>query len=280
MSPKKKAVSWTTFLVAGSAVVLVSAFGGETTRERQQDLNPVIVELFTSQGCSSCPPADELLSVLRSEQTDDTRVIPLAYHVDYWNHLGWSDPFSSVQWSRRQKAYAQALRSEVYTPQAVVNGGVQLVGSSKEAVRREIAKAGRAGRRGSVSIENARIDGDELVVALRATLERAAGARKPQLVVALFEDGVTTRVTRGENNGRSLMNDSIVRWQRSAFPLSADGRDVSGTLTIPLDAGWRRDRLGAAAFIQDQPSMAIFGAAALRLSAKNGLGNSHVVRRP
>ncbi len=269
-------------VLAGSAAALVSASGIAPARQTFHAANPVIVELFTSQGCSSCPPADELLSVLRSEQSGDDAVIPLAYHVDYWNYLGWSDPFSSSQWSQRQKAYAQTLRGEVYTPQVIINGRGQLVGSSEGEVRREIEKAGNVKLRGSVSVEGVSIAKGKLVVSLRANVDRAAGAGRPQLVVALFEDGVTTKVTRGENRGRALVNDSIVRWQAPAFLLPADGGSETGSIAIPLDADWRRSHLGVAAFIQDQQSLTIYAAAATRLSTTSaGLrGNAHVVLRP
>jgi len=100
---------------------------------------PVVLELFTSEGCSSCPPADALLSKLGSSNKS---VIPLAYHVDYWNRLGWSDPFSSHEWSERQSAYARALNlSGDYTPQMVIGGGWQCVGSDGRSIARAIAEA-------------------------------------------------------------------------------------------------------------------------------------------
>lgn len=100
---------------------------------------PVVLELFTSEGCSSCPPADALLSKLGSSNKS---VIPLAYHVDYWNRLGWSDPFSSHEWSERQSAYARPLNlSGDYTPQMVIGGGWQCVGSDGRSIARAIAEA-------------------------------------------------------------------------------------------------------------------------------------------
>src|SRR6185295_6297026 len=110
---------------------------------------PIVVELFTSQGCSSCPPADRLLSTLRS----DPRVVPLAFHVDYWNYIGWTDPFSSARWSQRQQAYARAFASNrIYTPQLVVNGTSECVGSNEGEGRQRIAKAEAAAADGQVSV--------------------------------------------------------------------------------------------------------------------------------
>src|SRR6266436_1020953 len=112
--------------------------------------DPVVLELFTSESCSSCPPADALLSKLGSSANG---VIPLAYHVDYWNHLGWSDPFSSRQWTDRQSAYALALDTGGnYTPQLVVNGGWQSVGSDSGSIAREVAAARSTPAAGRVSL--------------------------------------------------------------------------------------------------------------------------------
>src|SRR5436190_6281924 len=100
---------------------------------------PVVVELFTSQGCSSCPPADALLSDIVHDESLRGRVIPLAFHVDYWDRLGWRDPFSSAEWSRRQYFYVRALNvNSAYTPQIVVNGAKQFVGSNRAALEQAL----------------------------------------------------------------------------------------------------------------------------------------------
>jgi hypothetical protein len=280
MSPRTNLLALAVALIASAALISAAGERGTQPRKTSVHASPVVVELFTSQGCSSCPPADELLRTLRREQSGE--IIPLAYHVDYWNYLGWSDPFSSAQWSQRQKAYAQALRSEVYTPQAVINGRSQLVASTEGAVRREVAKAGEAKPQGMVAIDSVTMQGDRLVVSLRAHIDRSAGARKPQLIVALFEDGVTTKVTRGENAGRALVNDSIVRWQGSAFLVPDDGRDATGSTALPLDVDWRRDHLGIAAFVQEPSTLAIYAAASVRVPPASvaSNGNTHVVLRP
>jgi len=106
---------------------------------------PVILELFTSEGCSSCPPADALLKKLDDAgRLDDVEIIAIEEHVDYWNRLGWTDPFSSPDWTRRQERYSEAFRrGGIYTPQLVVNGRAELVGSSERQVRQEILEAGK-----------------------------------------------------------------------------------------------------------------------------------------
>src|SRR3954454_13978052 len=111
-------------------VVLAMTRHGE---ERKLGPNPVVVELFTSQGCSSCPPADALIHDITTDPAMRGRVIPLAFHVDYWDSLGWRDPFSSAEWTQRQARYARTMRlSSAYTPQAVVNGSRKFVGSTAQ----------------------------------------------------------------------------------------------------------------------------------------------------
>ena len=144
--------------LAGGAVLACAAgarLSGHRTAVAQTSAapedSPVVLELFTSEGCSSCPPADELLSKLGSSSTG---VIPLAYHVDYWDSVGWSDPFSSGQWTARQTVYVRAMKlSGAYTPQIVINGRWQCVGSDPGAIARAIAAARATpppGKRGSI----------------------------------------------------------------------------------------------------------------------------------
>src|SRR5688572_18133383 len=182
-------------------VLLLCCAAGEPKGAR-----PVLVELFTSQGCSSCPPADELLRRIARDPALRGRVIPLSYHVDYWNHLGWRDPFSSREWSLRQGEYVRAMKlGSAYTPQVVINGARQLVGSSTAQVYRAIEDESRRAAEGSVSVH---IDGSDVVV--RASAPHA-GAEGAELIVVTFENGATTKVLRGENSGRTIANDAIVR---------------------------------------------------------------------
>jgi len=161
---------------------------------------PVVVELFTSQGCSSCPPADALLGELAKR--DD--VLALAFHVDYWDRLGWKDPFSSPMATARQRAYARFLGLRtVYTPQVVVDGRDEMVGSDRRAVARAIAAA-RAAQGIDVSLAR---EAGELVV--RVGSVEGAGRTSVQLVA--YAPGHVTRVTAGENGGRNLANVNIVR---------------------------------------------------------------------
>jgi hypothetical protein len=244
------------------AVVAVASTRTATPAPRAAGNGVAVVELFTSQGCSSCPPADRVLSALGEEQFDGT-VIPLAFHVDYWNSIGWNDPFSSPAWSQRQRAYAAAMKStQVYTPQVVLNGRSQAVGNDGAAVRREIARQLAAAPAGSVAIRNVRRERGAVTVELDAAL--AAGARGATLQIVVFENGVTTAVTRGENSGRKLTNDFIVRAMESAATVAPGQTVRARTVTLKLDPHWNSGKLGVAAFLQDPQTLTIYGAAVNR----------------
>jgi hypothetical protein len=216
----------------------------------------VVLQLFTSQGCSSCPPADELLSAIGRENSP--AIIPLAYHVDYWNSLGWSDPFSSAAWSERQREYSGALRANVYTPQLVVNGRREMVGSVAGAVYAAIDAELQQPTSAAVGIDRVVRSGSGIHVEVSAVMDRAVAERGARLVVVLFENGVTTEVRRGENSGRTLVNDAIVRWESNAIRIDRGGA-AAGSLDIPLSRGWNADHLGIAAFAQENRSLAIHG---------------------
>src|SRR5947209_6278424 len=135
--------------------VLLSAISCQAGEPLAQRLGPapVVVELFTSQGCSSCPPADALLSDLAHDASLRGRVIPLAFHVDYWDRLGWRDPFSSAEWSRRQYFYVRALSvASAYTPQIVVNGAQQFVGSDRAALEEALVAMSHRKPTGDVQV--------------------------------------------------------------------------------------------------------------------------------
>ena len=121
-------------LLAVLSVLLLLSRSGETEPQRAGDAagGPVLLELFTSQGCSSCPPADRLLTRLAGDRKLAGQVIPLSFHVDYWDYIGWQDPFASPRWSERQRQYGRAFHSNrVYTPQLVINGRTECVGSQE-----------------------------------------------------------------------------------------------------------------------------------------------------
>jgi hypothetical protein len=217
-------------LVAGAVIALES----QTPKLAHLGTTPVVVELFTSQGCSSCPPADDLLRRIAADPKLRGKVIPLAYHVDYWNQLGWRDPFSARDWSQRQGDYVRAMKlNGSYTPQVVVNGAKEMVGSNATAVYAAIAEESRRKPAGEVRVT---IERGEAVVHAQA-----AGPGL-ELVIVTYENGAAaTKVARGENSGRTLTNDAIVR---TLTRISASaGRAVEKRVAL-------RGGNGAAAFLQ------------------------------
>ena len=183
---------------------------------------PVVVELFTSQSCSSCPPAEALLGELAREGAG---VLPLAFHVTYWNHLNWHDAYSLPAATARQEAYAARLGESVYTPEAVIDGRTGLVGSETQTVRAAIAAArDRAGEPVPIALSR---EGGGLVVRL------GLGAGSGVVTLVGFDRSRTTRVTRGENAGRTIAQANVVR------SLSEVGRwsGAEQTLSLPWPEG-------------------------------------------
>jgi|SRR6185295_11023278 len=226
---------------------------------------PIVLELFTSQGCSSCPPADRLLTRLARDPALAGRVIPLSFHVDYWDYIGWQDPFASPRWSERQRDYARTFRSNrIYTPQLVVDGRTECVGSQEAMVRKQVTAALAAPPAARVTLETA-ADGDRLRVQAGAEMQAAAG-ESLDLWVAVWETGLETRVGAGENASATLHDDYVVRRLEKALTLpgKAGARD-SREIVLGLDKRWKRENLGVAAFLQDPATRAIHGAASRRL---------------
>ncbi len=265
MSRAFSSQAWT----VGLAVVLVMTAGANLTpgfgaAERENSSgkaakSPVVIELFTSQGCSSCPPADRFLSELAS--STDLEIVALSFHVDYWNYIGWTDPFSSSAWSDRQRRYARTFGgNRVYTPQMVVNGRWEGVGSNRAEISKLLERARSEAARAELVV-SAELVADRLVVAVGTHLrESEVGPESLGLWVAIVENDLVTAVGRGENASKTLRNDRVVRHLEKA---GGSGRPVgAGTsLEIALESGWRRDRLSVVAFLQGTDSLGIYGAA-------------------
>jgi hypothetical protein len=231
---------------------------------------PVVVELFTSEGCSSCPPADALLSRLADEQLgNNVRLIALEEHVDYWNDLGWVDPFSSPDWTSRQYVYAGALKNgSPYTPQMVVDGTVEFVGSHTKQARESILKAASSTKI-PVSLERGKSNrADELDFSAKAgKLEGTAGSDAAEVWLAITETALHSAVTRGENAGEDLHHAAIVRFMRKIGETKAGGEtSFAGDATVPLKKEWKRENLRAVLFVQEKKSRRILGAAEIRVA--------------
>ncbi|HEV7516615.1 MAG TPA: DUF1223 domain-containing protein [Thermoanaerobaculia bacterium] len=261
----KSLLSLTLLGLAALALALTAAAAPQSPAA--SPASPVVVELFTSQGCSSCPPADRLLTQLGQDRDLAGRVIPLSFHVDYWNYIGWRDPFSSADWSGRQTRYSEAFRlGRLYTPQVVINGRSECVGSEAGEVRQKIAEALKTPPDGRVALRLAP-EGATVKAAVDASVSGGAGgAHALDVWVALYETNLSTAVGRGENARRTLRNDYVVRRLVKAFTLPATpGAAQSGAVALAIDPTWKRGDLGVAAFLQDPATLAIHGAAVQRL---------------
>lgn len=210
-----------------------------------------VVELFTSEGCSSCPPADALVAKVQKESAGQPVYI-LAFHVDYWNRLGWKDVFSSHEYSSRQYQYSKWLKSEVYTPQVIVNGRTEFVGSDEKNLRNAIKTGLEKPAKTELSLNNIKVEGEKANVQYHA-----AGANNLNLVIALIEKNATTRVQSGENGGRTLSHVQIVT-QLKTIALKSN---VSGTESIALPHGFDPQKFELIGFVQNTSSGEISAAA-------------------
>jgi hypothetical protein len=220
---------------------------------------PVVVELFTSEGCSSCPPADQLLRKLAKEQpVPGVQIIPLGMHVTYWDRLGWKDPASLKSATDRQRSYGTVWGDDrVYTPQAVVDGREEFVGSDEGAVKRAITRAGREPH--ARLAFTATLDGDAAVTTL-AVSDLPAQLKEPlDVLFFVTEDGLTSVVKRGENGGRTLQHDAVVRYER--FWDAAPGATPAKVTLRGMRREWSRDRLNAVIVLYGRKTHRIWGAA-------------------
>ncbi|MFP4845954.1 DUF1223 domain-containing protein [Winogradskyella sp. PE311] len=184
--------------------------------------NTVVLELFTSQGCSSCPPADKILNEVKEEN-----VIALSYHVDYWNYIGWNDPFSKVSYSNKQRRYATKFgSSSIYTPQLVINGKEHIVGSKRALVRDKIKEYSKDKSQSKISISNL-LKSESLI----NFDYKYTGELKDKIIRAiLIINKRTTTVKRGENKDRILVNSNIVVNEQQFDLIKNYGK---GSISIP-----------------------------------------------
>ncbi len=212
----------------------------------------MVVELYTSQGCNSCPPADALLGELARQPG----IVALSFHVDYWNYLGWHDPFSNKKFTYRQKEYAMSFRQTgVYTPQMVIQGKSGEVGSDRKAVMQAIAEARKAKPGATVLLE--KVGGNRL----RAVVTTSAESKGAEIWMALFDRRHATKVPRGENEGKTLTNFHVVReWRKLG---QVEGGKAEVTFTAASEKGEKR--AGAAIIVQQPNAGLVLGAALLHV---------------
>ncbi|MBI3490767.1 MAG: DUF1223 domain-containing protein [Acidobacteria bacterium] len=252
---------------------------------------PILVELFTSEGCEDCPPADKVLEqLIRTQPASGADIIGVGEHVDYWDRLGWKDRFSSAALTKRQGLYAARFgNGSIYTPQMVVDGRMEFVGSDAAAARRAIGKAiaqshgviGIVARPFPASADAAarlaeapearrrqgrdRRDAESVALQVRVSdLPKITHGDQADIVVAITEDGLRSDVTRGENKGRTLTHAAVARYMATIGGAAAAGPS-SASADIAIAPDWQRDQLKVIAFVQERASRRILAAAALPL---------------
>jgi hypothetical protein len=215
---------------------------------------PVVVELFTSEGCSSCPPADRLLMQLQQQHTlENAELILLGEHVDYWNNLGWKDRFSSPEFTERQRVYANALGlPSAYTPQAVVDGHVDVPGNDQPGLERAVLRAAGAPKPALISLRWASPEMLDVTV---------ANAKDGRVLLAVTEDDLSTSVGGGENGGRTLHHAAVVRQLRDLG--AAKEGTYQSSVKIDWRPEWKRANSRAIVIVQLRNGH-IIGAAALK----------------
>ena len=236
-----------------------------------QEAAVVLVELFTSQGCSSCPAADRVLARIVNEQPiAGVTVIGLSEHVDYWNRLGWKDPFSTPQFSARQSDYSRAFgTTQIYTPQMIVDGTEEFVGSEGRKLRRAISNARHRQKADvTVSVAPAGLADNDVLLNIRASgFHKDAQHPRVAVLLAITEDDLQVRVPRGENAGKSLKHQRVVRRLKVLDRIDTEVTQAFSTTTkVRLDPEWNRDHLRAIVFLQDRDSRRVLGAAEHRLN--------------
>ena len=225
-------LSWVCFL---ASLLAMTAFTAQAT-------SPVVVEVFVSQGCSSCPPAEKLLSQLHQDYGD--AILPLSFHVDYWDQLGWKDPFSSADYTQRQQSYVYVLHEDSpYTPEMVIQGEVGFVGSDARRARYELDQRVKASRPVITMKRLAPAAGGKAEITFSVPKDLAR--KTDTLTVIVYENAPPIHVERGENAKEIMSGDFAVRRLTTETVKEGDHH-----LTIPLEAGWVASKTGVAVLAQ------------------------------
>ena len=258
----KLALSWI------SNLLIIAFFAPASTAVNSAE-QPVLVELFTSEGCSSCPPADRIAIGLQNSSRKGRDVIILSEHVDYWNNIGWRDNFSSPEFTLRQQDYARSLgQKSVYTPEAVVDGLYGMVGSNAGALNEAIQKciySPKASIR--LSLERPTDSSPDWQVSVSTNSPPELDGKRVELILAVTEDNLSSNVRSGENAGAVLSHTGVVR---SLKRLGRDfvfdkTKEVSCKTKIALRSQWKQNDLRLVAFVQELSTQRILGACQIKL---------------
>jgi hypothetical protein len=227
------------------------AFAANDCTVRSGPNTAALIELYTSEGCSSCPPADRWLSTF-ARAGPSPLVVPIAFHVSYWDYIGWKDAYADQRFGERQRERARASGAAmVYTPQVMV-GGRDFSGWSSEAdFWRRVESLNRVPARASLEVRALVQSGGRLQVTARAALAATAHAPDPELALAITQNGLSSRVTAGENRGEHLKHDFVVRDFRT-FARARAASEIIGEVALATGAGWDLEHVSVIAFVQDR----------------------------
>ncbi len=255
-------------VVAVCVAALAGVPGAATGSEKSGDSAgrvPVLVELFTSEGCSSCPPADSFLQKLDQQPLAGAELIVMSEHVDYWNHIGWKDPYSARFYSDRQSVYAHRFGLEgPYTPEMVVDGSSEFVGSDPELARKAFDRALGAQK---IPVRLSAISIAAAGNVLQAHVETADETADADVLVAIALNHAESQVLHGENGGRTLTHTAVVRSMTKIGTVTR-GQGFAKDVQIKLDSGVAADNLRVIAFVQQPHQGKILGATVERVAGK------------
>lgn len=238
-------------LILLSLTIIIVAFTKKKINISKNEKGFALIELFTSEGCSSCPPADAALSEIQNEYKDKN-VLVLGFHVDYWDRLGWKDVFSSADNTKRQEFYSSVFNlSSIYTPQAVINGKYEFVGSDKSKITNTLEKQLSLNPSTTISLNTSEDNSNNIKVNFSVNGDHSSNE---QLVLLLVEKKANSNVKRGENKGRILEHINIVR-KFLITPIPPDQKVESFT----LPSGLKKENTFIAAFTQNKKTGAITG---------------------
>jgi hypothetical protein len=255
------------FLTIILALAIASSVG--PLQADNKNAQPVVVELFTSEGCSSCPPADALLLKLETAQSvHGANVIAIEEHVDYWNHDGWTDPYSSADWTQRQVDYVTHFKGqEPYTPQQIVDGQFEMSGGQEQKTEQAIQQsAAQPKTEITLTAANSSPDGTQLNVRV-GKLTGNSDRDAAEVWMAITESGLASSVDAGENAGKNLRHASVLRsLHKIGVANPKNDSAFESSQKVKFKSSWKRQNLQVAVFVQEKKSMRILGAAAVPVS--------------
>jgi hypothetical protein len=231
---------------------------------------PVVVELFTSEGCSSCPPAESIAMKMEQQQpVTGVDFIVIEEHVDYWNQYGWFDPFSSADWTTRQEEYVGKLpKPQPYTPEMVIDGEAQFPGTDMQKAQAAVNTAMNSPET-QVTVTQDKSDAKEGDFKISVgKLEGSDPGDTPEVWIAVTEDGLHSNVDRGENAGHTLYHAAVLRYLHKIGTAQGSGDDAfTGDARVKFNSKWNAKDLNIVAFVQDKKSLKIVGATQIKLGS-------------